>query len=159
MASTMRAGTSVNQITAALFGAVYIAVGIIGFLVDSTGFAETSGDEIFGIFEVNPLHNIAHLAIGAALLLFSRRLDWARAVNTTVGAAYLLLGVLGPLLIDTEYNILALNVADNWLHIVSATVLLAVGLFADRGAMGDDNVRARRSTTSSTSSRRSSAGS
>jgi hypothetical protein len=123
---------SVNQVVAAAFGAVYVVVGLIGFVVDSSGFAETDGGKIFGIFEVNPLHNVAHLLIGAALLLGSRTLPAARAVNLTVGAAYLALGVLGLFILDSEANILALNGADNGLHLASAALLLAVGLGADR---------------------------
>ena len=127
-------GHSVNQTVALVFGAVYVLVGIIGFFVDSSGFADTEGGKILGLFEVNPLHNVAHLLIGAALLASSRALASARAVNTTVGAAYLLLGIVGLFILDSSANILALNAADNGLHLVSAALLLAVGASADKDA-------------------------
>ena len=61
--------TSPNRLLATVFGAVYLLVGIVGFFVTSgIGFFATEGRNLI-IFEVNPLHNIIHLAIGAALLL------------------------------------------------------------------------------------------
>jgi hypothetical protein len=131
--STSTSPRSVNQPLATLFGAVYIVVGLIGFLVDSQGFAATEGGKILGIFEVNPLHNVAHLAIGALLLFAGRAsLAAARSANLAVGASYLLLGVVGLFILDSSANILAINPADNGLHFASALVLLAAGLSADK---------------------------
>ncbi len=128
-------GKTVNQLAATVFGAVYILVGILGFFVHSNGFAATSGGKLLGIFEVNPLHNVAHLLIGAVLLGAGRAsLAAARATNTTIGGAYLLLGVVGLFILSSSANILALNAADNGLHFASALVLLAVGVAADKAA-------------------------
>jgi hypothetical protein len=132
MASTT--GKSLNQLVGTVFGAVYVLVGILGFFVDSDGFAATSGGKLLGIFEVNPLHNVAHILIGIALFAAAKSLASARAVNSTVGAAYLLLGVLGLFILDSSANILALNGADNALHFASALVLLGVGIGADKTA-------------------------
>ncbi|MDQ1688733.1 MAG: hypothetical protein QOK42_1708 [Frankiaceae bacterium] len=133
MDSTTGTGTkSVNQLVGTVFGAVYVLVGVLGFFVDSDGFAATSGGKLLGIFEVNPLHNLAHIAIGIALLVAARALATARAVNGTVGAAYLLLGVVGLFILDSKANILALNGADNALHFASAVVLLGAALAADK---------------------------
>src|SRR6186997_1525164 len=61
---------SPNRIVATVFGAVYVLVGLLGFAVTGgVGFIATEGGLLLGIFEVNPLHNIAHLLIGAALLI------------------------------------------------------------------------------------------
>ncbi|MBD8080545.1 DUF4383 domain-containing protein [Cellulosimicrobium arenosum] len=123
--------SSPNRLLAAVFGAVYLLVGLAGFLVTSgVGFAATEGDELL-IFEVNPLHNIVHLGVGAALLLASRSTGGARAVNITIGTVYLLVGVVGLFLVGTAANIIALNGADNVLHLASAILLLGVGLAAD----------------------------
>jgi hypothetical protein len=129
MAATTR---TTNQLIATTFGAVYVVVGLVGFLVDRTGFADTEGEKLLGLFEVNPLHNLAHIAIGVALMASGRALASARVVNGLVGAAYLLLGVLGLFILDSEVNILALNEADNALHLGSAALLLAVSLGADK---------------------------
>jgi hypothetical protein len=127
--------TSPNRLVAVIFGAVYLLVGLLGFAVTGgVGFIATDGGLLLGIFEVNPLHNIAHLLIGAALLIAGlSSVRAAKGVNTTIGAVYLLLGIVGFFLVGTAANILALNTADHFLHLASAIVLLGVGLAADRG--------------------------
>src|SRR5690606_16249160 len=94
-------GSSPNRIVATVFGAVYLLVGLLGFaFTGGVGFAGTEGGLLLGIFEVNPLHNIAHLLIGAALLIAGiANVRAAKAVNIVVGAAYLLLGVVGFFLV------------------------------------------------------------
>lgn len=125
---------SPNRLLAIIFGAVYLLVGLLGFTVtNGVGFFATQGGLLLGIFEVNVFHNVAHLLIGAALLIAGLSgVAAAKAVNTTVGAAYLLLGIIGLFLVGTEANILAINAADNVLHFGSAAVLLAVGLGTER---------------------------
>lgn len=125
---------SPNRLLGVVFGAVYILVGILGFTVTSgVGFFATQGGLLLGIFEVNIFHNVAHLLIGAALLLAGlSTVRAAKTVNSVVGAAYLLLGLAGLALVGSAINVLALNSADNVLHFGSAVVLLAVGLGADR---------------------------
>ena len=127
--------TSPNRLVAIIFGAVYILVGLLGFAVTGgVGFIATDGGLLLGIFEVNPLHNIAHLLIGAALLIAGlASVPAAKGVNITIGAVYLLLGIVGFFLVGTAANILALNTADHFLHLASAIVLLGVGLGAERG--------------------------
>ncbi len=131
--------SSPNRLVATIFGAVYILVGLLGFAVTGgVGFLATEGGLLLGIFMVNPLHNIAHLLIGAALLiagLASTRA--AKTVNIIVGATYLLLGIVGFFLVGTALNILALNTFDHFLHLASAIVLLGVGLAAERGARSE----------------------
>ncbi|OZD33386.1 hypothetical protein CH252_37265 [Rhodococcus sp. 06-1477-1B] len=126
--------SSPNRIVATVFGAVYLLVGLLGFAVTGgVGFIATQGGLLLGIFEVNPLHNIAHLLIGAALLVAGlANARAAKGVNTTVGAVYLLLGIVGFFLVGTAANILALNVPDHFLHLASAVVLLGVGLGTER---------------------------
>lgn len=127
--------TSPNRLLATIFGAVYLLVGIVGFFVTSgVGFFATEGRNLI-IFEVNPLHNVIHLAIGAALLLAGlNSATAAKTMNSTVGSVYLLVGIVGLFLPGTALNIIALNGADNVLHLGSALVLLAVGLSQDRTA-------------------------
>jgi hypothetical protein len=128
--------SSPNRLVATIFGAVYLLVGALGFAVTGgVGFIATEGGLLLGIFEVNPLHNIAHLLIGAALLIAGlSSVVAAKSVNVIVGAAYLLLGIVGFFLVGTSLNVLALNTFDHFLHLASALVLLGVGLAAERGA-------------------------
>ncbi len=125
---------SPNRLVGVVFGAVYILVGLLGFTVTSGfGFFSTSGGLLLGIFEVNAFHNVAHLLIGAALIIggmVSTRA--AKAVNGTVGGAYLLLGIAGLFLVGTPLNVLALNSADHVLHFASAVVLLGTALGTDK---------------------------
>jgi Domain of unknown function (DUF4383) len=127
---------SPNRIVAVAFGAVYVAVGLLGFFVTgAVGFVSPDGALLVGLFEVNPLHNVAHLLIGAALLIAGlSNVSAAKGTNTTVGAVYLVLGIIGFFIENTAANILALNTADHFLHLASAVVLLAVGLGADKTA-------------------------
>ena len=132
MASARTGGRSVNSTVAAVFGAVYVLVGLAGFFVSET-FAATDDETLLG-FEVNHLHNLVHLLIGLALLAASRRTESARRLNLLVGGSYLLLGVLGWFVQETAVNVIALNEADHLLHLASGAVLAAVALGADTRA-------------------------
>lgn len=127
---------SPNRLLATVFGAVYLLVGLLGFTATSgVGFFATQGGLLLGIFEVNAFHNVAHLLIGAALLIAGlSSVTASRATNTTIGAAYLLLGIVGLFIVNSSLNILAINTADNVLHFASAIVLLGIGLGADKHA-------------------------
>ncbi|MBN9153668.1 MAG: DUF4383 domain-containing protein [Microbacterium sp.] len=130
--------SSPNRLLGVIFGAVYLLVGLLGFAVTGgVGFLATKGGLLLGIFMVNPFHNVAHLLIGAVLLiggLISVRA--AKTVNIIIGAAYLLLGIVGFFLVGTSLNVLALNTFDHFLHLVSAILLLGVGFAADRATRG-----------------------
>lgn len=121
---------SLNSTVAAVFGAGYVLVGLAGFLVSDT-FAATDDDTLLG-FEVNGLHNVVHVLIGLALLGASRRTGSARRLNLLIGATYVLLAVLGPLVQDTAANVVALNGPDHVLHLLSGALLVATAVLADK---------------------------
>lgn len=106
-----------------LFGTVYVAIGLVGFAVTGlSDFAGTSGNTLV-IFDLNPLHNVVHLLVGGALLAGAATgPSIARQLTTLVVAIYAVVGVAGFVMDDTSANILALNVADNVLHLVTAAV-------------------------------------
>ena len=134
--SAGRTGRGVNQTVALVFGAIYLLVGVLGFFVTTdVGFASTQGDSLLG-FEVNPLHNIVHLLVGAVLVLGSRTLVGARSANLAVGVVYLLVGLIGLFIAsdDNPLNNLALHGLDIVLHLGTAIILLAVALGADKTA-------------------------
>jgi hypothetical protein len=119
---------------AQVFGAVYVVVGLLGFVVTGLdGFAATSGDKLL-LFGVNPLHNLVHIAVGAVWLLASRREATARTASALIGAVYLLVGILGLFLAggSSELNLLNLNQPDNLLHFASALAGLYFGLSGRR---------------------------
>lgn len=117
---------------ASVFGAVYVAVGLIGFaLTGVSGWVATEGPQLI-FFEINPLHNVVHIVIGAGLLAAaSAGAQAARQATIAVGAVYAVVGIAGFALIGTPANILALNVADNLLHLVTALAAL-VAVVAER---------------------------
>ena len=127
-------GRGVNVVLGYVFGAVYLLVGLLGFTVSGGhDFAGMDGGMLLGLFMVNPLHNVAHLLIGALLVLAATRGETvASRVNTVVGGVYLLLGLVGLFILSNDVNILALNTPDNLLHFGSAAILLGVGLSAGR---------------------------
>ena len=127
---------SPNRVIGLIFGAIYILLGIVGFTATTgVGFFATNGGLLMGIFEVNLAHNLVHLLFGAALFIAALAAPKLSALaNAGSGAVFLLLGLAGLFLVDSPYNFLALNVADNVLHFGSAAVLLAVGLGALRPA-------------------------
>lgn len=120
---------SPNRVVGAVFGVVYVLVGLVGFAITTdTGFAATQGQELI-FFELNPLHNIVHVAVGALLAAAAYKgAKIASGANLLVGAVYLLVGVLGLFLLDSQANLLALNHPDNALHLASAVILIGVGL-------------------------------
>ena len=123
--------------TATILGVVYLLVGIVGFFVTGVdGFADTDSQEYLLGFEINPLHNVVHLLVGAALLAGMKDAAKARGVLVLVGVVYALVGVAGFFLVDSEANILSLNVADNWLHLGTAAVALGVVAYAGSDATG-----------------------
>jgi hypothetical protein len=129
MTTTSVNARSVNRLVGFGFGAVYLLVGLVGFAITSgVGFAHTHGKDLI-FFELNPLHNIVHVAIGLLLGLAAYRgTATAAAANTVVGGVYLAVGILGLFLTDSSANILAVNHPDNALHLATALVLLGVGL-------------------------------
>src|SRR3954453_15488843 len=81
--------TSVNRTVGLVLGAVFLLSGTPGWVVPpGPGFADQDGGPLLG-FQVNPLHNIVHLLVGALLLVGARGgVSAARAANTGAGAVY-----------------------------------------------------------------------
>ena len=117
------------QWLALALGATYTLVGLVGFAITGfDNFAEHTGDTLLG-FEINPLHNIVHLAIGVLGLAMWRRFDTARTYGWLLAIGYGAAFVLGLVIIgDEDKNFLSLNAADQVLHIGTALVGLAMAL-------------------------------
>jgi hypothetical protein len=120
---------------AQVFGAIYLLVGILGFIppllakvppVPPLGIPAFAGF-LIALFAVNWLHSVAHLAIGAAGLATFRNPAAASTYALVVGVAYALLFLLG--LFGGPYGLLGtlvpLNGLDNLLHLLTAVVALA----------------------------------
>ena len=105
---------------AAVFGAVYLLAGIVGFI---------SGSPAFGLFEVNAVHNIVHLALGAILLFGATSTAAAVQATRGVGGLLLVLGILG-FIVPTGFGLVPLGGNDIWLHLGTGAILLVVGFMA-----------------------------
>jgi hypothetical protein len=90
-----------NRLVAYVFGAVYLLIGLLGFLI-VTDFLETNTDERLILFEINGLHNVVHSLVGVALLAAARAgYRAARSMNMAVGATYLLIAIIGLFIATT----------------------------------------------------------
>jgi hypothetical protein len=117
-------------------GAVFLLVGVLGFIpgittdYDTMTFADhDSGAQLLGIFEVSVLHNIVHLLFGVAGLAAARNARNVAPYLFGAAAIYLVLTIYG-VIIDkgSSANFVPVDSADNWLHLVLAAGMAALGL-------------------------------
>ena len=129
-------GKTIPEILGLAFGAIYLLVGIVGFFV--TGFddffAHDTGETLLG-FEINGMHNVVHILIGAAGLVLSRTLAGARTYGWLLAIGYGAAFIYGLLAINKDWDFLSINAADNVLHILTALVGLVIALLPVRNAV------------------------
>ena len=127
-------GKTFEQKYAILAGSVYVAVGVIGFFWTGlfTNFTERTNEALFGIFYINPFHNVVHLAVGLLWLgaAFTLTPAGTEGVNLAIGGFYVLAAVLGFLGYLSLVSVPGGNDPDNYLHLISglATVVFGAGL-------------------------------
>ena len=109
---------------AAVFGAVYLLVGIVGFVLESP---------LLGVFEVSLLHNVVHILLGAILLYGAMSTPAAIQATRIVGAVLVILGVLGFFIPD-GFGLVPLGGNDIWLHLATGAILLATSFMATEEA-------------------------
>lgn len=115
-----------NARTAAIvFGVLFLIVGALGFIPNNPIVSPT------GIFMVNGYHNIFHVGAGILLLLGAYASGGTFGPGLAlrfVGAVYALLAVVGFLMPHNGIvRTIAMNMADNWLHVALAVLLLLAG--------------------------------
>jgi hypothetical protein len=134
--------SSLIQKAAAAVGAVFLLVGILGFIPGITtayGTMEVAGHRsdamLVGIFAVSVLHNLVHVLFGVAGLAMARTWNGARSYLIGGGAIYLVLWLYG-LLIDknTAANFVPVNTADDWLHFLLGAGMIALGVVLGKRA-------------------------
>lgn len=126
------------------FGIVLLVVGVLGFIpnpiVGDPGAAEDAQDrtgaaEEGAVFGTNAAHNIVHLVSGLVALwagfLSTTPEQHSKLYNVGFGIVYAAVALIGFLALDTMRSLLAVNTADNLLHLAIAVVLLAVGFGVD----------------------------
>src|SRR5687768_11907221 len=98
------------------FGIIYLAAGVLGFVpafvrpapADAHAVTITAfHGYLFGLFAVNALHNLVHIAIGAWGLAASRTAARARTYARTLAIFYGLLAVMGLLpVLNTTFGLI-----------------------------------------------------
>ncbi|MDM7885321.1 MULTISPECIES: DUF4383 domain-containing protein [Curtobacterium] len=132
------AGSSIQKV-ALVVGIVFLLVGIAGFVPGLTtgelgGAGHASMGMLLGIFQVSVLHNIVHLLFGVVGLLAASRASGSRMYLVLGGVVYFVLWVYGLFTAGTMSgaNFVPLNWADNWLHLVLAIGMVALGVVFPR---------------------------
>lgn len=125
-------------------GAALLLAGIVGFFVDAhfgTG-SNPRGDDLI-VFKVNGWHNIVHILSGAAALAVWRRADAARTFALAFGIIYGAVTIYGLIAGSNVLGLIAINGADNILHLVLALAGIAAALASPAPGAG----RARTTAT------------
>jgi hypothetical protein len=128
------------QAAAAVVGAVFVLVGVLGFIPGITSSYEQmafagheSGAMLLGLFRVSILHNIVHLAFGIVGIALARTAHGARNYLIWGGVVYVVLWVYGLLIPhDSAANVVPVNTADNWLHLGLAVGMIGLGVLLGR---------------------------
>ena len=116
---------------ALLFGIVFLAVGVLGFVPGlmhppmgehHVTMTQNYGD-LLGLFPVNMLHNVVHILFGIWGLLAYRNVGGARTYFRSVAIIYAVLTVLGLIpTFDTTFGLIPIYGNDVWLHALLAIV-------------------------------------
>jgi hypothetical protein len=117
------------QAVALVFGAIYLVAGILGFLPSLGGSDTLTNRALLGIFKVNLVHNLVHLAIGIGGLAAASSVANSKTFCQIVGAILLLLGVIG-LVAANPLGLLYIGGSDIALHLVTGGVLAYFGFAA-----------------------------
>ncbi|MFD0046738.1 DUF4383 domain-containing protein [Pseudarthrobacter scleromae] len=123
-------------------GILLMLVGVLGFIPGvTTQYSElmllgpASHAMFLGLFQVSMLLNIVQLAIGATGWAMSRTEHGARNFLLGAGALYIVLAIFGLIVgVDSAANFLALNMMDNWAHLVLGIVMIVAGWLFSRTA-------------------------
>lgn len=114
--------TRLEITVAVLFGAVLALAGVLGPVLGGS-------DGHLLLFGRNYLHDVIHIATGVSALTagYYRGGQYARVFLKTFGAIYLVVTAAGFLFPGLLGDLIALNMADNLLHLAVAVIFLGVG--------------------------------
>ncbi|WP_413333491.1 DUF4383 domain-containing protein [Brevibacterium sp. GP-SGM9] len=138
--SPTRSGRTTVQVVSGIFGAVFLLVGVLGFVPGITQNFDTivfaghhSEAALLGIFQVSVLHNVVHLLFGIVGLVGLRSRGLAKAYLVIGGIVYAVLWIYGLVVpMESMGNFVPLNTADNWLHFVLAVAMITTGFVFGR---------------------------
>lgn len=120
---------------AMVFGLVFIVVDVLGLIVSG---GMQMGDArnpalLVGLFPVNILHNLVHLAFGLWGILAASSYRSAVAFCKLGGFAYLALAAIG-IIQPTFFGLMPIGGNDVFLHAVLGAILVLAGFMAKEEA-------------------------
>jgi hypothetical protein len=105
-----------------ILGGILILIGVLGFV----------NDPVFGLFDVDTVHNVVHLLSGAlAIMTALISVSYARLFLIVFGIIYALVAIIGFVNNGDILGLFYANRADHYLHTTIALSCLAVG-FRDK---------------------------
>lgn len=134
-------------------GIVFVAVGLLGFVPGLKSppptwapnvVADGSYGLLLGLFPVNWIHNLVHLAIGLIALSSSRMMSDARKFARSLAILYGALAVMGLIpKLNSTFGVIPLFGHDVWLHAGTAAIAAYFG-FGQRMVEMETRERYRR---------------
>jgi len=110
---------------ARLSGAIFIVVGLLGFVP-----ALTPAGNLLGLFPVNAVHNLVHIGLGAWGVIAGASLAASLIYFRGIAILYALLAVLGLLpATNTLFGLAPIHGADVVLHAVLALIAAYLGFW------------------------------
>ena len=110
-----------------VFGVVLTLIGVLGLVPGIT-----SDGMLLGIFEVDMMHSIIHIASGLAALAAAWGMYSSRLYFQVFGVIYGVVTILG--FVTGGALLFSTNMADNLLHLVIAVVALYAGFMMKESA-------------------------
>lgn len=116
------------QKAALAFGAVFVLIGVLGFVPAFTTTNSEGMDLLLGVFMVGAVHNVIHLLSGVAALAAGKSTEaYAQLYFKVFGVVYAIVTLVGFVQKDTVLGLIHVNLADNLLHLAIAAVALYLG--------------------------------
>jgi hypothetical protein len=121
---------------AIVFGVIYLAVGILGFVpalrsmpAEAPDLTVTAGyGYLLGLFPINVLHNLVHILIGIWGIVAYRTFPSARVYARGLAIIYGVLTVFGLIPgLNTLFGLTPLFGHDIWLHAATAIIAAYFG--------------------------------
>ena len=111
------------RIIAVIFGIAFIFAGVAGFIP-----AFALDGYLFGLFEINTMHNIIHIVSGVVAIMCATSFKSTKLYFQIFGAVYLLVAILG--FVRGDLIIMHVNMPDNFLHLAIGAIALYLGFRA-----------------------------
>jgi hypothetical protein len=123
--------TTVQKV-ALVFGVGFLIATVAGFLVTGMSNMDPNPEtapRALGIFPVNVLHNVVHLAFGIWGVAAARSFAASKTYCQIAGVIYLVLFVVG-FVAPSGFGLVPLGGTDPWLHLVLGVPLAYFGFTA-----------------------------